>query len=157
MSTESRKKKLQEAGKSHFFFTFSWPSRQPAWNGEDRAQLPWASARGKRERDPYPGPFYTLSSSRHNGSPRGSSSINIHFTPGKPRSFPVWPVQQLRHACASAPLRLCTACSFCWACCLSPVYLVIYLLRETFCNSLHPGPLQGTWNKPVMVQIQVSL
>lgn len=47
MNTESRKKKLQEAGKSHFFFTFS---QQPAWDGEDTS--PWGSARGRRERAP---------------------------------------------------------------------------------------------------------
>lgn len=36
MSTESTKKKLQEAGKSHFFFTFSRLSCRPAWKGKGK-------------------------------------------------------------------------------------------------------------------------
>lgn len=56
MSMESRKKKLQEAGKSHFLLTFSRLSRQPAWKEDDTGPGPTGSARGKRERDSCPGP-----------------------------------------------------------------------------------------------------
>lgn len=89
---EHREQKEEAAGSWEkpllFYFQRAEPPASLEW-GRHRAQLPWESARGRKERDPHPGPFYTLSSPRHHGSPQGSSNIYTHFTPGKPRSFPV--------------------------------------------------------------------
>ena len=52
MSTESEKKKLQEAGKSHFFFTFSRLRCRPAWKGKGKAGPHGWSALGRREGNP---------------------------------------------------------------------------------------------------------
>ena len=54
MSTESAKKKLQEAGKSHFFFTFSRLRCRPAWKGKGKAGPHGGSALGRREGPPPP-------------------------------------------------------------------------------------------------------
>lgn len=51
MSTESRKKKLQQAGKSHFFFTFSRLSFWPAWKGKDTGHCPHGGHPDRRERE----------------------------------------------------------------------------------------------------------
>lgn len=68
---EHREQKEEAAGSWEkpllFYFQLAEPPASLEWEGH-RAQLPWESARGKKERDPYPGPFYTLSSSRHNGN-----------------------------------------------------------------------------------------
>ena len=109
MSTESTKKKLQEAGKSHFFFTFSRLSCWPACKGKDKAH-PQRGQQEGGERDPCPGPSYALGSPRHQESPQ----LGVSFTPVKPRAFPVLPLQQLCPICTSAPLCLCIACSLCW-------------------------------------------
>ena len=62
MSAESTKKKLQEAGKSHFFFTFSRLSCRPAWKGKGESGPHRGSATGRREGLPRPGPSYAFSS-----------------------------------------------------------------------------------------------
>ena len=63
MSTESAKKKLQEAGKSHFFFTFSRLRCRPAWKGKGKAGphggQHWG---GERDPPPTPSPSYAFSS-----------------------------------------------------------------------------------------------
>ena len=81
ITTDNRKKKLQEAGKSHFFFTFSRRGCRPTWKGKDTGHSPHGSQPEGGERGT---PYYTLGSPRHQESPGRGGNI----TPGKPRFFP---------------------------------------------------------------------
>lgn len=146
---ESRKKKLQEAGKSHFFFTFSRLSCRPVWKGKDKAHPHGGQPQGG-ERDPCPGPSCALGSPRHQESPQ----VGVSFTPVKPMA------PSAAQPCAPSAaqpcvylhtLCLCRACSLCWTCPLPPLHFTKYLRPtemppppEAFFMPATPGTLPGS-------------
>ena len=135
MSRESRKKKLQEAGKSHFLFSFSWLSRQPAWKEKHTGRGPMGvSQRDERGGLP-PWPLLCLRFTQASWKSKAWSKFHTHET----KVLPGMTLRELGHARTSAPLCLCIACSFCWAGSLSSAYLVICLSQLKCTPSVTPS------------------